>query len=31
MDTLLEILKLVGVNVVSHYIRKWLDKLLSKR
>ena len=31
MDIILEFLKLVGVNVVSHYVRKWLDKLLSKR
>ena len=30
MDSLLEILKLVGVNVVSHYVCKWLDRLLSK-
>ena len=31
MDTILEFLKHVGANVVSYFVCKWLDKLLSKR
>ena len=30
METIFEFLKLVGANVMSHYVCKWLDKLLRK-
>lgn len=31
LDTLIEFLKHVGANVVSYFVCKWLDKLLTKR